>query len=110
MPTAEPSPEQQDTAQLSVFGRTLVGLVRVYQMVISPYLAPRCRFQPTCSHYMIEAVQAHGGARGGWLGLKRIAKCHPWGGFGYDPVPQGGSNGAQKPDNGDDAGTRDSKR
>ena len=110
MPKTEPSNNRPSALNLSVFSRILVGLVKVYQMAISPYLAPRCRFQPTCSHYMIEAVHAHGGVRGGWLGLKRIAKCHPWGGFGYDPVPQGGSKSAQMPNNGDAACEKDSKR
>ncbi len=72
----------------SVLALLLHGLVRFYQLVISPLLGPRCRFQPTCSHYAIEALQKHGGIKGGLLTAKRIAKCHPWGGFGYDPVPQ----------------------
>ena len=71
-----------------------VGLVRFYQLVISPLLGPRCRFQPTCSSYALEAITLHGGIKGGWLALKRIAKCHPWGGFGYDPVPKGTSKAA----------------
>jgi putative membrane protein insertion efficiency factor len=62
--------------------------VRFYQYFISPLLGQRCRFKPTCSHYMIEAVQEWGALKGGWLGLKRIAKCHPWGPWGYDPVPK----------------------
>lgn len=70
------------------------GLVRFYQLFISPFLAPRCRYQPTCSQYAIEALQLHGGIKGGWLAAKRIAKCHPWGGFGYDPVPQSSNESA----------------
>jgi len=62
-------------------------LVRGYQLVISPYLSPSCRFQPTCSNYMIEALNQHSAIKGAWLGLKRIGRCHPWGGHGYDPVP-----------------------
>jgi len=62
-------------------------LVRGYQLVISPYLGPRCRYQPTCSSYMIEALNKHGAIKGVWLGIKRIGRCHPWGGHGYDPVP-----------------------
>ncbi|NID10769.1 membrane protein insertion efficiency factor YidD [Fibrivirga algicola] len=65
----------------------LVGLVRLYQGAISPFLPNACRHTPTCSQYMIEAVQKHGALQGGWLGLKRIARCHPWGTHGYDPVP-----------------------
>jgi putative membrane protein insertion efficiency factor len=66
----------------------LIALVRAYQWTISPWLGPRCRFDPTCSHYMITAVERFGALRGGWLGLKRILRCHPWGGTGYDPVPE----------------------
>lgn len=64
-----------------------IGLVRFYQLAISPYFPPRCRYQPTCSAYSIEALQKHGALKGGWLALKRIGRCHPWGGTGYDPVP-----------------------
>lgn len=67
--------------------RLFVILIRFYQLAISPWLAPRCRFAPTCSHYAIQAVRRHGALRGGWLALKRILRCHPWGGSGYDPVP-----------------------
>lgn len=65
----------------------LISLVRFYQLAISPYFPPRCRYQPTCSAYSIEALQKHGAMKGGWLALKRIGRCHPWGGTGYDPVP-----------------------
>ena len=65
----------------------LVGLVRFYQGAISPFLPNACRYTPTCSQYMIEAVQKYGAVRGGWLGLKRIGRCHPWGTHGHDPVP-----------------------
>lgn len=65
--------------------------VRFYQYFISPLLGQRCRFQPTCSHYMIGAVEEWGFLKGGWMGLKRIAKCHPWGPWGYDPVPKKGN-------------------
>lgn len=64
--------------------------VRFYQKFISPILGPSCRYQPTCSHYMIEAVEEWGLIRGSWLGLKRIGRCHPWAGFGADPVPRKG--------------------
>lgn len=69
-----------------MLARLLTFPVRVYQRIISPLLPPMCRFQPTCSHYMVEAIERHG-ARGLWLGTKRICRCHPWGGEGYDPVP-----------------------
>jgi putative membrane protein insertion efficiency factor len=65
----------------------LIGLVKVYQGAMSPYLPGACRYTPTCSQYAIEAIQKHGPLKGGWLGLKRISRCHPWGGHGYDPVP-----------------------
>jgi putative membrane protein insertion efficiency factor len=63
----------------------LIAAVRCYQLGISPFIGPRCRFQPTCSQYFIEAVQKYGAFRGSWRGLCRIGRCHPWGGSGYDP-------------------------
>ncbi|CAD5376195.1 Putative membrane protein insertion efficiency factor [Pseudomonas sp. OF001] len=68
--------------------RLLLGLVRAYQYLISPLLGPRCRFQPSCSHYTIEALQRHGALRGSWLTLCRLLRCHPWHPGGYDPVPE----------------------
>ena len=65
----------------------LVFLVRFYQAAISPYLPKTCRYQPTCSHYTVEALQIHGLFKGGWMAIKRIFSCHPWGGSGFDPVP-----------------------
>ncbi|MBQ4820500.1 membrane protein insertion efficiency factor YidD [Aquimarina sp. MMG016] len=65
-----------------------IGLVRVYQNLISPLTPATCRYQPTCSHYTVEALQKHGLFRGGRLAIKRIFSCHPWGGSGYDPVPE----------------------
>lgn len=70
----------------------LVGLVRVYQWTISPWLGPRCRFAPTCSEYAIRAVRRHGPIRGSWLALRRVLRCHPWGATGYDPVPDDAGN------------------
>lgn len=64
-----------------------VFLVRIYQTVISPFTPATCRYQPTCSHYTVEALQKHGLLHGGKLAIKRIFSCHPWGGSGYDPVP-----------------------
>lgn len=64
-----------------------VFLVRVYQTVISPLTPATCRYSPTCSHYTIEALKKHGLFYGGKLAIKRIFSCHPWGGSGYDPVP-----------------------
>lgn len=64
-----------------------VFLVRFYQSVISPFTPSACRYEPTCSTYMIQALQTHGLFRGLFLGTKRILSCNPWGGKGYDPVP-----------------------
>ena len=64
-----------------------VLLVRFYQTAISPFTPASCRFEPTCSTYMLQALQKHGLFYGGFLGLKRIVSCNPWGGSGYDPVP-----------------------
>jgi len=61
--------------------------VYFYRYSISPLIGPRCRYTPTCSQYAIEAVKKHGIIKGGWLAIKRISSCHPWGGSGYDPVP-----------------------
>ncbi len=65
----------------------LIALVKTYRLVISPLLPPRCRHLPTCSEYCIEAIEKHGPVRGGILTVKRIARCHPWGTSGLDPVP-----------------------
>lgn len=65
----------------------LVQLVRAYRLAISPLLGMNCRFQPCCSTYTIEALERHGVVRGSVLAARRIARCHPWGGSGYDPVP-----------------------
>lgn len=62
--------------------------IKIYQKVLSPLLGPKCRYQPTCSHYMVGAVKEWGILRGTWLGLRRIGSCHPWGGMGEDPVPK----------------------
>jgi len=65
----------------------LIQLVRLYRFAISPWFGANCRFDPTCSTYAIEALQTHGILKGTWLAVKRIGRCHPWGGSGYDPVP-----------------------
>lgn len=62
--------------------------VKIYQWIISPIFPANCRYHPTCSNYMLEAVRIWGPLKGTWLGLKRISSCHPWGGSGYDPVPE----------------------
>lgn len=62
-------------------------LIHAYRLLLSPLLPPSCRYTPTCSAYGLEAVRRHGALYGGWLTLRRILRCHPWGGQGYDPVP-----------------------
>ena len=66
----------------------LRAVIRAYQLVISPLLGPSCRYAPTCSEYAIQAFEKHGVLRGGWLAVRRLLRCHPWGGSGYDPVPE----------------------
>ncbi len=70
-----------------VLAAPLIALVGIYRYLISPLLGPRCRYQPTCSAYAVEALQRHGAVRGSVLALRRILRCHPWGGHGWDPVP-----------------------
>jgi hypothetical protein len=65
----------------------LLGLIRGYQLLISPFLGGNCRYQPTCSEYAREAIARYGALKGGALAVRRIGRCHPWGGSGYDPVP-----------------------
>ena len=65
----------------------LIAMVRLYRLAISPWTPAACRFSPSCSGYAIEALVEHGALRGSWLALLRITRCHPWGGFGADPVP-----------------------
>ncbi len=62
--------------------------IRFYQYTISPLIGPSCRYEPSCSHYMVQAIEEWGVFRGVWMGLKRISRCHPWGGHGHDPVPK----------------------
>jgi putative membrane protein insertion efficiency factor len=70
-----------------IASKILIGLVNIYQAILSPYLPNSCRYTPTCSQYMIEAIQIWGFWKGFKLGIKRFASCHPWGGSGLDPVP-----------------------
>ncbi|NKB19105.1 MAG: membrane protein insertion efficiency factor YidD [Alphaproteobacteria bacterium] len=73
----------------SIFLRSLIrGVIRLYQWVISPLFPATCRYAPSCSHYAADAVSRFGVLRGGWMAMKRIGRCHPWGGAGYDPVPE----------------------
>ena len=66
----------------------LRGLIRGYRVIVSPLLPAHCRYWPTCSVYAGTALRDHGVLEGGWLALRRLARCHPWGGSGYDPVPE----------------------
>jgi putative membrane protein insertion efficiency factor len=66
----------------------LIGCVKLYRVMISPWLRPSCRFEPTCSRYCMEAIDRHGPVVGLWLGIRRVLKCHPWNRGGYDPVPE----------------------
>jgi putative membrane protein insertion efficiency factor len=68
-------------------GVLLRAAIRAYQLLLRPALPPACRYLPSCSHYADEAIARHGPARGTWLAVCRVCRCHPWGGSGYDPVP-----------------------
>ncbi|ABQ69962.1 membrane protein insertion efficiency factor YidD [Rhizorhabdus wittichii] len=70
-----------------MIGRLIILLARAWQMGPSLVLPPTCRYVPSCSAYTIEAVSRYGALKGGWLGFRRICRCHPWGGSGFDPVP-----------------------
>jgi putative membrane protein insertion efficiency factor len=70
-----------------IISAIFIGLIKLYQYLISPLTGASCRYTPTCSQYGIEAIKKHGAFKGGWLTLKRIASCNPWGGHGHDPVP-----------------------
>ncbi len=74
-----------------VIGRFLLLVIRAYQLLLSPWLGPRCRYLPTCSEYAREALELHGLRYGVWLAIRRIGRCHPWGASGYDPVPEAGA-------------------
>lgn len=67
--------------------RLLILLIKLYRYTLSPLLGPNCRYTPSCSEYAIEAVRRHGACNGGWLTIRRLCRCHPWGGHGHDPVP-----------------------
>ncbi|MGB8193332.1 MAG: membrane protein insertion efficiency factor YidD [Chitinophagaceae bacterium] len=72
---------------LQILSLPFIWLIKLYQWGLSPLIGPKCRFTPTCSHYAVDALKKHGLFKGFWLAVKRIARCHPWGGHGYDPVP-----------------------
>ncbi|MBE2279686.1 MAG: membrane protein insertion efficiency factor YidD [Ignavibacteriaceae bacterium] len=72
---------------LVILSYPFILIIRIYQLLISPLFPPSCRYMPTCSHYSLEAFKKYGLFKGFWLSVKRISRCHPWGGSGYDPVP-----------------------
>ncbi|MFL5742844.1 MAG: membrane protein insertion efficiency factor YidD [Flavisolibacter sp.] len=72
---------------LKILALPFMLLIKLYQWILSPLLGPKCRFTPTCSQYSLEAFKKYGLVKGLWLSLRRISRCHPWGGHGYDPVP-----------------------
>jgi putative membrane protein insertion efficiency factor len=72
---------------LKILSYPFILLIKFYQYAVSPVLGPKCRFTPTCSQYAVEALKKHGLLKGGWLTVKRISRCRPGGGSGYDPVP-----------------------
>ena len=72
---------------LQILAQPFIWLIKLYQLVISPILGPKCRFTPSCSTYGLEALKKYGLIKGTWLTIKPIVRCHPWGGHGYDPVP-----------------------
>jgi putative membrane protein insertion efficiency factor len=77
---------------MSPLARVLALAVRAYRVTLSPIIGPVCRYEPTCSAYALDALREHGALRGSWLAARRIARCHPWGGSGYDPVPSAASS------------------
>jgi putative membrane protein insertion efficiency factor len=72
---------------MQILSWPLIALIKLYQLVVSPWLGNKCRYTPSCSQYGIVALKKYGPIKGLWLTIKRIARCHPWGGHGYDPVP-----------------------
>lgn len=78
---------QRQAGQPGPVARIMIGAIRGYQAAVSAFRTSPCRYLPTCSEYTRVAIETHGPWRGGWLGVRRVARCHPWGGKGYDPVP-----------------------
>lgn len=76
---------------MSPLAHGLRALVLAYRLTLSPFVGWHCRFLPTCSNYALDALSKHGAIRGGWLTIRRLLRCHPWGGSGYDPVPEPGA-------------------
>lgn len=78
---------QRQARRRELAARIMVGAIRAYQGAVSAFRTSPCRYLPTCSEYARVAIETHGPWRGGWLGVRRLARCHPWGGHGFDPVP-----------------------
>jgi putative membrane protein insertion efficiency factor len=95
--SAPGAPIAADRTKPGVLAYALLALVRGYQVLLSPIVGGACRFDPSCSRYMIEAIERHGAGRGAWLGLRRLARCHPLGSHGYDPVPLENHSGSGFP-------------
>ena len=72
---------------LRILSLPLMALIWVYQLILSPHIGPKCRYTPSCSQYAMEALKRYGLFKGLWLAMKRVSRCHPWGGHGVDPVP-----------------------
>ena len=88
----EPAAGRESIApRLGVATRVLLGVIRVYQLTLSPLAPSACKFYPTCSHYGADAIRAHGARRGSWLALRRLLRCHPFTAGGFDPVPEAGA-------------------
>jgi len=86
---------------MGLAGTIMRGAIRGYQLFISPLLPGTCRYWPSCSAYSMTAIARHGAVKGGWLTLRRLLRCGPWGGWGYDPVPEvRGSDGCRHPGHG----------
>ncbi len=79
--------EAEEPRSISPLAWVLIAALRLYRALISPLIGPACRFQPSCSQYAIDAIRRRGAVRGAWLAVRRLGRCHPLGGFGYDPVP-----------------------
>ncbi len=73
---------------MNIFAHVVAAPVRLYRLVFSPWVGFNCRYQPTCSAYALEALEKHGAIKGSYLMVHRICRCHPWGGDGYDPIPE----------------------
>jgi uncharacterized protein len=71
-----------------IVSAVMIGVARGWQLSFSAFMPPTCRYHPSCSAFAIEAIRSHGPWVGGWLALKRLGRCHPWGGYGFDPVPE----------------------